>query len=125
MVANGDRVSHVDGWSFHSDLPELTQDANMDSAQLLPAAVRAGHDLSSHGSRRSTNPFAAVIWQASSSTLALLSPTVISGIFGKFSKEMTTTMDHQQLKSCGLKEGPIYPAQWATLHTFRQVPSTQ
>ena len=42
-----------------------------------------------------------------------------------FPKEMTTTMDHQQLKSCGLKEGPIYPAQWATLHTFRQVPSTQ
>ena len=76
MVASGDRVSHVNGWSFHSDLPELTQDANMDSAQLLPAAVRAGHDLSSHGSRRSTNPFAAVIWQASSSTLALLSPTV-------------------------------------------------
>ena len=76
MVANGDRVSHVDGWSFHSDLPELTRDANVDSAQLLPAAVRAGHDLSSHGSRRSTNPFAAVIWQASCSTLALLSPTV-------------------------------------------------
>ena len=76
MVASGDRVSHVNGWSFHSDLPELTQDANMDSAQLLPAAVRASHDLSSHGSRRSTNPFAAVIWQASSSTLALLSPTV-------------------------------------------------
>ena len=38
MVASGDRVSHVNGWSFHSDLPELTQDANMDSAQLLPAA---------------------------------------------------------------------------------------
>ena len=76
MVASGDRVSHVNGWSFHSDLPELTRDANVDSAQLLPAAVRAGHDLSSHGSRRSTNPFAAVIWQASCSTLALLSPTV-------------------------------------------------
>ena len=37
MVASGDRVSHVNGWSFHSDLPELTRDANVDSAQLLPS----------------------------------------------------------------------------------------
>ena len=76
MVASVDRVSHVNGWSFHSDLPGLTRDANVDFAQLLPAAVRAGHDLSSHGSRRNTNLFAAVFWQAISSSLALLSPTL-------------------------------------------------
>ena len=76
MVASVDRVSHVNGWSFHSDLPGLTRDANVDSAHLLPAAVRAGHDLSSHGSRRNTNLFAPVFWQANSSSLALLSPTL-------------------------------------------------
>ena len=76
MVASVDRVSHVNGWSFHSDLPGLTRDANVDSAQLLPAAVRAGHDISNHGSRRSTNLFAAVFWQAISSSLARLSPTL-------------------------------------------------
>ena len=40
MVASVDRVSHVNGWSFHSDsdLPGLTRDANVDSVQLLPAA---------------------------------------------------------------------------------------
>ena len=76
MVASVDHVSHVNGWSFHSDLPGLTRDANVDSAHLLPAAVRAGHDLSSHGSRRNTNLFAPVFWQANSSSLALLSPTL-------------------------------------------------
>ena len=76
MVASVDHVSHVNGWSFHSDLPGLTRDANVDSAHLLPAAVRAGHDLSSHGSRRNTNLFAAVFWQATSGSLALLKATL-------------------------------------------------
>ena len=26
-----DRVSHANGWSFHSDLPGLTRDVNVDS----------------------------------------------------------------------------------------------
>ena len=31
MVASVDRVSHANGWSFHSELPGLTRDVNVDS----------------------------------------------------------------------------------------------
>ena len=31
MVASVDRASHAHGWSFHSELPGLTRDVNVDS----------------------------------------------------------------------------------------------
>ena len=31
MVVSVDRVSHANGWSFHSDLPGLTRDVNVDT----------------------------------------------------------------------------------------------